>query len=533
MILILDNYDSFTYNLYQLFLKLNYQIKVVRSDKITVNEIEKLNPTHIVISPGPGTPEEAGISIEVVKKLKGKYPILGVCLGHQAILASFGVPIVSASRIVHGKVEKIVHNGKGVFRNVAQECYATRYHSLAGKEKDIPDCFVISAKCEDGEVMAVEHKEHCLVGLQFHPESIGTKDGELLIKNFLHYKRESVPVKSYLDRLVKLNNLSFKEAQDIMDELTDGNMHESQIGSLLTSLQIKGFTAEELAGFASVLRKKASMFPRLEKDEKRLDTCGTGGSKEAKTFNVSTTVALLAAASGAKVVKHGNRAATSSSGSADLLEKLGVNIEMSPDKSYEVYKKSGFTFLYARKFHSAMRFAAPARTNLGFRTIFNLIGPLSNPANANYQLLGVYSPDLTELVASALSLLGVKKALVVHGMDGLDEISISTVTKVTELNDGWIKSYMFNPEDIGIKLIDHNELKGGDSEINKKITLDILSGIYSSKASLVYLNCGAALYLYGIADSIKEGYGIAREIAKSGKGIDLLEKIVSLSSEES
>lgn len=532
MILILDNYDSFTYNLYQLFLKLNYQLKVVRSDKITISEIEKLNPTHIVISPGPGTPEEAGISIEVVKKLKGKYPILGVCLGHQAILAAFGVPIVNASRIVHGKVEKIIHNGKGIFRNIPQEFYATRYHSLAAKEKDIPDCFIISAKALDGEVMAVEHKEYHLVGLQFHPESIGTKDGEALIKNFLHYKRDIVPIKIYLEKLLDQKDLTFQEAYDIMDELTDGNLHESQIGSLLTSIQIKGITAEELAGFASVLRKKASVFPRLEKDEKRLDTCGTGGSKDAKTFNVSTTVALLAAAAGAKVVKHGNRAATSKSGSADLLEKLGVNIEMTPEKSYEVYKKCGFTFLFARKFHSAMRFAAPSRANLGFRTVFNLIGPLSNPAGANYQILGVYDEKLTELIAASLSILGVKRAMVVHGLDGLDEISLSRPTKITELKDGWMKTYIFSPEEIGLQFVPHEELKGGDVETNKNITLEILNGVDSQRANLVYLNTAAALYVYGLVENFKEGFYLAKEVAKSGKALSLLEKVIILSKEE-
>ena len=317
MILILDNYDSFTYNLYQVFLKLNFELKVVRSDKITVKEIEKLNPSHIVISPGPGTPHEAGVSIEVVQKLKEKYPILGVCLGHQAILASFGVPIVSASRIVHGKVEKINHSEKGVFRNIPQGTFVTRYHSLAGKKENIPDCFEVSAVCEDGEVMAVEHKEFCLVGLQFHPESIGTKDGEKMIKNFLNYKRENIPVKNFLDNLVIQKDLTQQEAYDIMDEITEGNISEPQIASILTSMQIKGVTSQELAGFASVMKRKAGYFPLPKDNEKRLDTCGTGGSKHAKTFNVSTTVSILAAASGANVVKHGNRGATSKSGSAD------------------------------------------------------------------------------------------------------------------------------------------------------------------------------------------------------------------------
>ena len=531
MILILDNYDSFTYNLYQVFLKLNYEIEVVRSDKISIEEIEELNPTHIVISPGPGTPHEAGISIEVVKQLKGKFPILGVCLGHQSILAAFGVPIVSAKRIVHGKVEKIIHNEKGIFRNIPKEMSATRYHSLAGKKNKIPDCFVVSAESEDGEVMAVEHKEYCIVGVQFHPESIGTKEGETLIKNFLNYKTEAVPVKSHLQKILYLNDLTKEEAFDMMDELTEGNMLESQIGSFLTSMQIKGVTSEELAGFASVLKKKAAAFPKPEADEIRLDIVGTGGSKEAKTFNVSTVSSLIAAAAGAKIVKHGNKAVTSKSGSADLLEKLGVNIEMTPEKSFEVYKEIGLTFLYARKFHAAMRFAAPSRAALGFRTLFNLIGPLSNPAYASHQLIGVYDSNHTIKMCEALGSLGVKRAIVVHGFDGLDEISISAPTKISELKDGWIKSYIFDPTSIGINLINHDKLSGGDPDINKNICMDIINGKKSDKAKLAYLNAGAALYIYGLADSMKEGYHLAEQTAESKKAVSLLENFARISNE--
>jgi anthranilate synthase/phosphoribosyltransferase len=531
MILLLDNYDSFTYNLYQLFLKLNCNLKVVRSDKITVDEIIQMNPSHIVVSPGPGTPYEAGICIDTVKKLKGKYPIFGVCLGHQSILAAFDVPIVSASRIVHGKVDRINHNEKGIFRNIAQPTFATRYHSLAAKENDIPDCFTISAKAEDGEVMAVEHKDYCLVGVQFHPESIGTKDGEIMVKNFLNYRHDAVPIKKYLHHLIDKKNLSQSEAYDIMDELTEGNLSEAQIGSMLASLQMKGVTAEELAGFAGVLKKKALSFPACSPDEKRLDTCGTGGSKDSKTFNVSTIVSLLASAGGAKVVKHGNRAVTSKSGSADLFEKLGVNIDISNEKCFEIFNKIGLTFLFARKFHGAMRHAANARASVGYRTIFNLVGPLSNPGYATHQIIGVFDKDLTETMCQALNLLGIKRALVVHGLDGLDEISLTAPTKITELNEGWIRSYIFNPESIGLKLYDHSELAGGDVETNKSITLSVITGEDSPKADLAYLNAGAAFYVYGLSGSIREGYDLAREIARSKKALEKLEDLIRLSNE--
>lgn len=528
MILMLDNYDSFTYNLYQVFLKFNYPIKVVRSDKISIKEIEELNPSFIVLSPGPGTPHEAGVCIEVVQKLKGKYPILGICLGHQAILAAFGVPIVNASRIVHGKVEKISHTGTGLFRNISSDACVTRYHSLAGKEKDIPDFFEITAKTEDGEVMAVEHKEYHLAGMQFHPESIGTKEGEKMIMNFLHYRGEMVPVKSLIKKTLSMNSLTFNEAYDIMDELTEGNMTDAQIGSLLTSLQIKGVTSNELAGFASVLRKKAVSFPMPLEGEIRFDTCGTGGSHY-KTFNVSTIVSLVSAAAGAKVVKHGNRAVTSNSGSADLLEKLGVNVDMSVDKCIEIYKKIGVTFLYARKFHAAMRFAAGARSSLGFRTAFNLIGPLSNPAFSTRQLIGVFDKDYTKILCEALSMLGVERAMVVSGIDGYDEISLTSDTQITELKDGWMRTYLFSPKDVGLDYCKQEDLTGGNVDINASIALDILTGKPGPKTELVALNAGAALYLYGMADSIKDGYHKALKILTEGKAKEILDEFILLS----
>lgn len=528
MVLILDNYDSFTYNLYQLFLKYNYPIKVVRSDKITIDEIIAINPSYIVLSPGPGTPHEAGICMEVVDKLKGVYPILGICLGHQAILAAFGVPIVNAARIVHGKVEKINHAGRGLFRNITPGTAVTRYHSLAGKEQDIPSCFDITAKAEDGEVMAVEHKEYHLAGMQYHPESIGTPEGEKMVLNFMHYRRDCVPVKEYLKKSVTGGKLAYTEAYDVMDELTEGNMTEAQIGSLLTSIEMRGVTAEELAGFAAVLRKKAVSFPLPAEDEKRLDTCGTGGSAR-KTFNVSTVGAIVAATGGAKVVKHGNRAVTSTSGSADLLEKLGINVEMNIEKCINIYKEIGITFLYARKFHSAMRFAAPARASLGFRTAFNLIGPLSNPAHATHQIIGVFDKELTEKVCEALGLLGLKRAMVVSGMDGYDEISLTAPTKISELDNGWIKSYTFTPLELGLDYVDQSLLAGGDAEQNRDIALAMLKGEESHRMDLVCANAGAALYIYGIVNSIRDGYHYAKRILKSGEAMDTVRRFAELS----
>ncbi|PAF48009.1 anthranilate phosphoribosyltransferase [Helicobacter sp. 12S02634-8] len=528
MILLIDNYDSFTYNLYQVFSKFNHPIKVVRSDKITIEDIKNINPKYIIIGPGPKTPQEAGISIQIVQEFKGIYPILGICLGHQAILAAFNVPIVSAKRIVHGKIEPLEHNARGIFRNISPNTPIVRYHSLAGREVDIPDFLEITAKTPDGEVMAVEHKYFQLIGLQFHPESIGTEEGEKMILNFLHYRRESIPIKTYLKKTLTLCNLTFQEAYDMMDELTEGNMSDAQIGSLLTALEIKGVQAEELAGFASVLKKKAVSFPLPLGDEKRMDIVGTGGSPN-KTFNVSTTTSLLLATAGVKIIKHGNGAVTSQSGSADLLARLGVNVQMSVETCIHCYKQLGITFLYALKFHSALRFASQARKSLGFKTAFNLIGPLANPAAVTHQFIGVFNKDYTEVIAEALNILGIKHALVVSGFDAYDEISLTAPTKITELQNGKIWSYDFTPIEVGLDFVPHSMLVGGDSATNQEITMDIFNNIPSAKNDLVCLNTGAGLYLYGLASSLKEGYFQAKEILKSKKVLDTLQAFKQLS----
>lgn len=528
MILLIDNYDSFTYNIYQAFYKFGFPIKVARSDKISIEQIKNLNPSYIIIGPGPKTPHEAGISIEIVKQLQGIYPILGICLGHQAILAAFGVEIINAKQIMHGKEENLTHSAKGIFRNIAQNTKVIRYHSLVGNAAQIPECLEISARSADGDVMAVEHRFHHLVGLQFHPESIGSTDGEKMLLNFLHYTRKITPIKQYLFSTLKGQNLSFNQAYEIMDEITEGNLSDAQIGSILTSLEIKGVNEEELAGFASVLKKKAIEFNLPKSDEIRLDMVGTGGSLN-KTFNVSTTSALLLAAAGVKIIKHGNRAVTSKSGSADLLSAFGVNINMDIEVAKEIYKQLGITFLFAQKFHAAMRFAAPARATLGFKTAFNLIGPLANPACVTHQFIGVFDKSYTEILAKALAILGIKRAMVVSGFDGYDEISLCAPTQITELDSGRIHTYIFNPIEVGLNFVSHTELVGGEVEVNKQISLDIFNNKKSPKLELVALNVGAALYLANKASSIKQGYIKAKEIIESKSVFNLLDKFVALS----
>jgi anthranilate synthase/phosphoribosyltransferase len=528
MYLIIDNYDSFTYNLYQYVCELTSEpVEVFRNDRIDIKKIEELHPKGIIISPGPGTPLDGGISVEVVKNFAGKIPILGVCLGHQCIGAAFGAEIVSAKRIVHGKVETMSLDGRGLFRNLPKKADFTRYHSLAIKRDTLPTEFEITASADDGEIMGIRHKQYELEGVQFHPESIASELGKRLLRNFLSYHREPYPIKEMLTKLTRLEALSYEEASGFMDELTEGNLNMSQIAGFLVALNCKGYTSEEIAGFVSVLKKKKVPFPT---EQPVIDMCGTGGDGLG-TFNISSLAALVVAACGVPVAKHGNRAVSSLCGSADFYKELGITIDLTPENSRRLLEHTNFCFLFAPAYHGAMKHAVPVRRELGMKTIMNLIGPLSNPAEAKTQLIGIYSKDLCKSEAQAAHMLGVKNIMVVHGLDGVDEMSVSGPTHIVEVDEnGNPKEYVFEPGEAGITPYAQEELLGGDAGQNVKLAYAILDG-NGSKAirDCVLLNAGAALYLAKKADSIKAGYNLAKEVLESGKVKSALEKIINVS----
>lgn len=526
VILLIDNYDSFTYNIYQLVARLGFEVNVKRNDEIDIETIQMLKPTHIILGPGPNSPKDSRICLDIINQLKGEYPILGICLGHEAILHAFDVPIVNAKNILHGKISTLTHTEDGIFTNVPQHASVARYHSLVAKRENIPDCFHINATSDDGEVMAVTHKQYPLFGLQFHPESIGTQYGEKMILNFIHYKRKNIPIKLYLQKLANLENLNFVESYDLMECIAENDLTQAQLGGLITSFYIKKPNSEELAAFASLLVSKAKHFDT--QDSKRFDIVGTGGSAR-KTFNVSTTSALLLASMGVKVAKHGNRGITSKSGSADLLINLGININMDMDTCKKCYENLGITFLFAPNIHNALKHVQAARKELGFKSFFNLLGPLSNPLRPTHQIIGVFNKDYTELIANVLKILGVERAMVVHGLDGIDEISLCAATQISELENGEIKTYIFSPQTLGVEFASHDELRGGDVCMNKDITLDIFQGNESKRADLVALNAGASLYIYGFAKSIEDGFYKAKEHLKSKKVLALLESFCTQS----
>ncbi len=328
-------------------------------------------------------------------------------------------------------------------------------------------------------------------------------------------------------KLLEKKNLDPPEMAYCMERIMSGEVTEIQIAAFLTALKIKGETVEEIASAAHIMREKAEKVALDGLDA--LDTCGTGGDGTG-TFNVSTAVALVAASAGVKVAKHGNRSATSLCGCADVLEELGVNINQTPDQVRSCVENANIGFMFAPLYHKSMRFVANTRKQLGFRTIFNILGPLSNPAGAAYQVLGVFHPNLVEIMAMVLNRLGTKHAMVVHGSGGMDEISMTGPTLVSEIRDGRVENYMIKPEDYGFKPCALGDLKGGTKEENAAILKGLLKGERSPKRDMLLLNAGAALYVAGKASGIGEGINMAAEAIDSGRALNILDRFVQVSS---
>lgn len=335
-------------------------------------------------------------------------------------------------------------------------------------------------------------------------------------------------LKFAIDKVVRNENLTEDEMVSAMDIIMEGGATPSQIGGFLTALRMKGETLEEITGSAKVMRDKALRVDM--KNEYAIDTCGTGGDGS-NTFNVSTVVALVAAAAGVKVVKHGNRSVSSKCGSADVLEQLGININLKPEEVEKCVKNINVGFMFAPNFHSAMKHVIHSRRELGVRTIFNVLGPLTNPARVKGQVFGVFDGDLTEVLAEVLKGLGVERAMVVHGLDGLDEITITTKTKVSELKDHKIGTYYIDPTEYGIPLAAKQDLLGGDVHDNANIILNILKGERGPRRNMVLLNAGAAIYVGKKANSLEEGIHRATEVIDMGMALQKLMEFIKVSQE--
>ena len=335
-------------------------------------------------------------------------------------------------------------------------------------------------------------------------------------------------IKEAIVKIVNKEDLTYDEAYAVMNEIMSGETTATQNAAFLAALSTKSARAEttdEIAGCAAAMRDHAT---KVETGMDVFEIVGTGGDN-ANSFNISTTSALVAAAGGMKVAKHGNRAASSKCGTADCLEALGVNIQQSPERCQELLDEVGMCFFFAQKYHASMKYVGAIRNELGFRTVFNILGPLTNPATPSMQLLGVYDEYLVEPLAQVLINLGIKRGMVVYGQDKLDEISMSAPTTVCEIRDGWFKSTVIAPEDFGLERCTKEDLRGGTPAENAQITRAILSGEKGPKRNAVLMNAGAALYIGGKADSLKDGVALAAENIDSGKALATLNKFIEVS----
>lgn len=336
-------------------------------------------------------------------------------------------------------------------------------------------------------------------------------------------------IKEAIVKIVNKEDLSYDEAYQVMNEIMSGETTPTQNAAFLAALSTKSAKAEttdEIAGCAAAMRDHAT---KVETGMDVFEIVGTGGDN-AQSFNISTTSALVAAAGGMKVAKHGNRAASSKCGTADCLEALGVNIQQDPDKCVELLKEAGMCFFFAQKYHSSMKYVGAIRKELGFRTVFNILGPLTNPGSPKMQLLGVYDEYLVQPLAQVLINLGVERGMVVYGQDKLDEISLSSPTTICEFKDGWMKNYVITPEDFGFERCKKEDLVGGTPEENAAITKAILSGEERGhKRNAVLLNAGASLYIGNKAETFADGVKLAAELIDSKKALDTLNKVIEVS----
>lgn len=336
-------------------------------------------------------------------------------------------------------------------------------------------------------------------------------------------------IKEAIVKIVNKEDLSYEEAYAVMNEIMSGETTPTQNAAFLSALSTKSARAEttdEIAGCAAAMRDHAT---KVETGMDVFEIVGTGGDN-AHSFNISTTSALVIASGGMKVAKHGNRAASSKCGTADCLEALGVNIEQSPEQCVRLLEEVGMCFFFAQKYHASMKYVGAIRKELGFRTVFNILGPLTNPGSPKIQLLGVYDEYLAEPLAQVLMNLGVRRGMVVYGQDKLDEISMSAPTSVCEFKDGWFKSYAIAPEDFGFERCAKEDLVGGTPQENALITREILSGQKGHKRNAVLMNAGAGLYLGGKAQTMKDGISLAAELIDSGRALETLEKLIEVSS---
>jgi anthranilate phosphoribosyltransferase len=432
---------------------------------------------------------------------------------------------------MHGKTSPVNHNGQGIFKDIPTPFEAMRYHSLVVYDP-VPAELEVIAQTDEGEIMGLKHKQHPTYGVQFHPESILTEHGKQLLKNFLDINiappstTEPVMLKPFIAKVINRTDLTDLEAEEAMTVIMTGGATPAQIGSYLTALRMKGETIPEITGSVRAMRNVAVKV-NVNATDPIYDIVGTGGDG-VHTFNISTAAAFVLAGAGRKVAKHGNRAASSQCGSADVLSALGVNLDLTAEQVASAIEQVGIGFMFAPKFHPAMKHAVGPRKEIGQRTIFNILGPLTNPAGAHIQLTGVFDPKLTEPLAHVLNELGSKAALVIHGANGLDELNTTGVNRVSHLKNGAVETYDLNPVELGLAQSTVQDLRGGTPDESAKMMRQILSGnLKGARRDVVLLNAAAALAAE--SGDFKSALDEARASLDNGSALNKLNALIEFS----
>ena len=524
MFLLIDNYDSFTYNLVQAFQNLGHDPLVVHNDDPRLLSLAEDPELEMVcISPGPGHPRNAGLCLKVLELLPPHIPVLGVCLGHQVLGLAGGAPVDVGPCILHGKESDIEHDGTGLFTGLPNPMRVGRYHSLVVNEGEgLP--FTITARGPLGEVMALQYKDRPWVGVQFHPESVLTPDGLRLLGNFPQALSPGADatarMKVVLETIAQGQDLTASMAAEAFAALMDGHMNPAQAGSFLMGLRMKGESPVELA---QATRAALARAVRVEQPgDDAIDVVGTGGDGRS-SFNCSTATALTLAGMGYKVLKHGNRGVTSPCGSADAVEELGLPLEMNAGDISRELQARNFAFLFAPRFHPAFRHVAPLRKELGMRTLFNLLGPLINPARPSHLLLGVAKEDHLPLLAETLRHTPVRRAAVVHGAGGYDEITPFGPTHMLLVQNDTIEPMTLEPEAFGIPLCSPEDVSVPDRATAVAVLRRLLDGEGpAAMRHMLTLNVGVGIYLLEEKIPMRVCMAKAAEAVACGAGRRLL-----------
>jgi len=539
-ILFIDNVDSFTYNLVDQLRHNQHNVTIYRNTipaDVIIEKLSQMQNPILMLSPGPGAPSEAGSMPELLKRLKGKLPIIGICLGHQAIVESYGGMIVPAGDILHGKASLIEHDEQAMFEGLPNPLPVARYHSLKGE--NIPKTLTVNAMCNN-IVMAVRNDEDRVCGFQFHPESILTIQGVKLLEQTIEWalnpvqkqpqaKQEAIVdkqeynIQPILNKLYLGQVLSQEESKILFNLIIQGKIEPTVLATAIISMKVRGEKPDEIAGAAQALLENADAFEVPDYDF--TDIVGTGGDGT-NSINISTASAFVTAALGYKVAKHGNRGVSSKSGSSDVLSALGIKLNMSAEASRKALDELGVCFLFAQQYHSGFRHAAPVRQQLKTRTIFNVLGPLINPSRPKRILLGVYHPDLIKPIAETLKMLNYTHAYVVHGA-GMDEVAIHGETQVAEVKNGEIRYFTLTPQDFGLQQYTLKDIEGGTPEMNRDLLLAILQGQGKpAHEAAIAANVAMLISLFGESD-LKQNAQRAIELMHSGKAYELLQKLAA------